>query len=72
MSADKSPGPDGFNGAFLKACWPIIKKEFYDLCDEFHQGSLNLESLNYGLITLIPKTASPETVKDYQIGRAHV
>ena len=22
MPPDRAPGPDGFNGAFLKACWP--------------------------------------------------
>ena len=29
MSADKAPGPDGFNGLFLKKCWPLVKNEFY-------------------------------------------
>lgn len=66
MPADHAPSPDGFNGAFLKACWPIIKQDFYKLCSEFHDGSLNLESLNYGYITLIPKTTSPESVNDYR------
>ena len=63
---DRAPGPDGFNGAFLKACWPIIKEDFYLLCEEFHSGSLNLESLNYGYITLIPKIRAPETVNDFR------
>ena len=65
MPPDRAPGPDGFNGAFLKACWPIIKDDFYRLCDEFHTGTLNLESLNYGHITLIPKTKAPETINDF-------
>jgi len=25
MANDKAPGPDGFNGMFLKKCWHIIK-----------------------------------------------
>lgn len=66
MPPDRAPGPDGFNGAFLKACWPIIKEDFYLLCDAFYHGSLNLESLNYGYITLIPKTRAPETVNDFR------
>ena len=33
MPPDRAPGPDGFNGAFLKACWPIIKEDFYLLCE---------------------------------------
>ena len=32
---DKAPGPDGFNGYFLKKCWPLIKTEFYNLCTFF-------------------------------------
>lgn len=66
MPADRAPGPDGFNGAFLKACWPIIKYDFYKLCSEFHDGQLSLENLNYGYITLIPKTGSPQTVNDFR------
>jgi hypothetical protein len=24
MPPDRAPGPDGFNGLFLKKCWPIV------------------------------------------------
>lgn len=27
MPSDKAPGPHGFNGAFIKKCWPIIKED---------------------------------------------
>jgi len=27
MPPDKAPGPDGFTGAFFKACWDIIKDD---------------------------------------------
>ena len=27
MTSDKAPGPDGFTGAFFKACWEIIKED---------------------------------------------
>lgn len=66
MAPDRAPGPDGFSGAFLKACWPIIKADFYKLCHEFHEGKVSLECLNYGYITLIPKNNSPETANDYR------
>ena len=29
MSVDKAPGPDRFNGQFLKSCWHIIKRDIY-------------------------------------------
>lgn len=25
---NKSPGPDGFNGEFMKKCWPLIARGF--------------------------------------------
>jgi hypothetical protein len=29
MPVDRAPGPDGFNGFFLKQCWEIVKAVFY-------------------------------------------
>jgi hypothetical protein len=66
MPSDKSPGPDGFSGIFLKVCWPVIKYDFYRLCDEFWEGSLNLQSINDSFITLICKVASPEGANDFR------
>ena len=66
MPNDKAPGPDGFNGQFLKSCWHIIKEDIYQLCNDFHAGRLNLESINSGFITLIPKVGSPQTFNDYR------
>jgi len=66
MPSDKSPGPDGFNGLFLKSCWHIIKEDIYSLCFQFYEGDLNLESINMGNITLIPKIGSPESINDFR------
>jgi hypothetical protein len=66
MPSDKSPGPDGFSGLFLKVCWPVIKYDFYRLCEEFWEGSMNLQSINDSFITLIPKVASPEGANDFR------
>ncbi|XP_071677070.1 uncharacterized protein [Lolium perenne] len=66
MPSDKAPGPDGFNGHFLKKCWPIVKQQFFDLAAEFHEGSLNLQNINGSYITLVPKVQSPETVNDFR------
>ena len=64
--ADRAPGPDGFNGLFLKVCWDIIKEDFYSLCDDFWKGAINLQCSNTSLITLIPKKLTPESVNDYR------
>ena len=66
MPADKAPGPDGFNGLFLKKCWPIICSDFYKLVAEFHQGGMSLESINTSFITLLPKVGVPEGVNDFR------
>jgi hypothetical protein len=65
MPSDRAPGPDGFNGLFLKKCWPIIQTEFYHLAKEFHEGNLNLQSTNGSFITLVPKKQVPLEVNDY-------
>jgi hypothetical protein len=46
MPPDKAPGPDGFNGHFLKKCWPTIKLEFIRLINDFYDEKLNLEAIN--------------------------
>jgi hypothetical protein len=35
LKSDKSPGPDGFNTDFMKKCWPVVKEDFYKLCQGF-------------------------------------
>ena len=66
MPTDKSPGPDGFNGAFLKNCWDQVKEHFYQLCFSFFAGDLDISSINTAYITLIPKKSDPEYVNDYR------
>lgn len=66
IPSDRAPGPDGFNGQFLKVCWDIIKPDFYKLCQDFWDGNISLECLNTSLITLVPKKLNPEKVNDYR------
>jgi hypothetical protein len=66
MPSDKAPGPDGFNGLFLKKCWHFIKGDFYSLCADFYSGLINLECINKSFIILLPKKDSPESVNDYR------
>ena len=66
MPSNKAPGPDGFNGLFLKKCWSIISPDFYKLAMEFHKGRISLESINTSFITLIPKVGVTEGVNDYR------
>jgi hypothetical protein len=59
MPADRAPSPDGFNGLFLKKCWPIIKKDFYKLAEDFHNGTIKLQNINGSYITLVQRSKSP-------------
>jgi hypothetical protein len=62
----KSPGPDGFNFAFIKEFWGMLKVEVRILFDQFH----GIECLPSGLLSyflaLIPKVNSPETLGDFR------
>ena len=66
MPVDKAPGPDGFNGQFLKSCWSIIKHDIYQLCFDLFDGTFDLERINMGYITLIPKDPYPISINDYR------
>jgi hypothetical protein len=62
----KSPGPGGFNFAFIKEFWGMLKVEVRILFDQFH----GIECLPSGLLSyflaLIPKVNSPETLGDFR------
>jgi hypothetical protein len=37
-----------------------------EMFNKFHRGELNLSRLNYGLISLIPKTKEANTIKQFR------
>ena len=63
---DRAPGPDGFNGMFLKKCWDIINQDFYTMVWDFFEGNCDIQSINISYITLIPKIANSETMNDFR------
>jgi hypothetical protein len=66
MPSNKAPEPNGFNGLFLKKCWDIFKKDIYNLCQEFYNGTTDIQPLNNAFITLVPKINTPTTVSDFR------
>jgi hypothetical protein len=66
LPSEKAPRPDGFNGAFLKKCWPIIKHDIYQLCLDFFSNLGDIHCINNAFITLVPKVNNPTSVIDYR------
>jgi hypothetical protein len=63
---NKSPGPDGFNFAFMKKFWGLLKGEIRVMFDQFHgNASLPNGLLSY-FVTLIPKVNSPLSLSDFR------
>jgi len=53
--ADGAPGPDGFSFLFYQHFWDLVKQDLMSLFKLFERGELDLDRLNYAIITLIPK-----------------
>jgi len=66
IPTDHAPGPDGFNGKFIKKCWAIIKADFLRLFADFFNNLIDLTSINSSYIALIPKKNNPESVDDFR------
>ena len=66
MELNKAPGPDGFPAEFYQFFWETIKADLIQLFVEFHRGELPLHSLNFGVITLLPKKEDATKVQQYR------
>lgn len=64
MPSNHAPGPDGFNGLFIKKYWHLIEPDFKRLCKDFTEVRANITSINGCFITLIPKKDTPQIVND--------
>lgn len=66
LPSNKSLGPDSFSTDFIRKCWTIIKKDFYDLFHQFYRGELCFQSINNSFISLIPKKDGASTINDHR------
>ena len=66
MEHNKAPGPDGFLVEFYQVFWNLIKDDLMALFTDFHKEELNLYSLNFGIITLIPKIQKATKIQQYR------
>lgn len=62
---DKAPDIDGYNAHFYKKTWYTIKHDLIADVKEFFNIGKMYRPVNCTLITLVPKTVSPTTVKEF-------
>jgi hypothetical protein len=67
MKKNKVVGPDGFPIEFYQSCWSFIKADMMDLFHDFHNGCLDIQRLNYGTITLLPKVKDASKIQQYRL-----
>ena len=63
MEHNKALGLDGFLAEFYQFFWETIKGDLMQLFYDFHQGILPIHSLNFGVITLLPKKADASRIQ---------
>jgi hypothetical protein len=66
MEHNKAPGPDGFLAEFYQKFWDVIKVDLMQMFHDLHLGTLLLFSLNFGVITLIPKVQEANRIQKYR------
>jgi hypothetical protein len=65
MEHNKAPGPDDFPVEFYQKFWDTIKGNLMTMFHELHSGDLPLFSLNFGVISLIPKAQEVNQIQQY-------
>jgi hypothetical protein len=66
MDSNTAPGPDGLSDSFYKEFWSEVKHTMLEMFRDLYRGNLNLSRLNYGMISLIPKTKEANNIRQYR------
>ncbi|GJR76471.1 RNA-directed DNA polymerase, eukaryota, reverse transcriptase zinc-binding domain protein [Tanacetum coccineum] len=62
---NKAPRPDGYTAKFYKKAWPTAGSDVCNAIKEFFKNRRMLGEVNSTLITLVPKSNTPQRVSDY-------
>ena len=66
MEHNKATGPDGFPAKFYQHFWEVIKGDLMDMFDDLYIGDLLIFSLNFSVITLLPKTQEANKIQQFR------
>ena len=66
MKPNRAPGPDNIPAEFYQHCWDVVSPELFNLFEWFYEGKLDVQRLNYGVITLLPKSAEANRIQQYR------
>jgi exonuclease III len=62
----KAPGPDGFTSDFFHHCWPMIRREVWEIIEDSRATGQVLQALNATFLTLIPKEGQAHHPKQFR------
>lgn len=66
MDKNKAVGPDWLPVEFFQVCWNIVKSDMMELFEDFYLGNLDIKRINYGIITLLPKTKEASMIQQFR------
>jgi len=66
MEINTAPGPDCLSIEFYQVCWEIVKNDIMKMFEDFIKNKLDIERLNYGTITLLPKIKEANQIQQYR------
>lgn len=66
MKENSAPGPNGYGVVFFKKFWEYIKEELKSMFNDFYNDKLDIQRLNYGVITLVPKLKEAKNIKHFR------
>jgi len=66
MEINTAPGPDCLSIEFYQVCWEIVKNDIMKMFEDFIENKLDIERLNYGTITLLPKIKEANQIQQYR------